>query len=394
MIYENKRPVIIWGAGRIGRGFIAEAFDAPYHQLVLVDVVKPLVDKLSQRGRYTIHHADASGIHDSIITGYRAFETGDRLGLMPYFLGQSPIVSVTGFASKVNELAQMLSTYVRERAQKTPGDPMDFVLSINMMRPEEAFREALTEALSNDKTALDYLNTQVGIVPSVVMCITPATPDIYCARDPLAIYNNNFPELIVGKQGLKGRLPEGLPKLRLSDDIDAEETRKIYSLNMVHATASYLSMGSGMEYVIDAIKDPSLKKLLETALDESAIGLMGEFGFSGDEMTEWNRRMISLLENPYISDDLVRLGSDTRRKLGHDDRLVGSALLSMKHGGNPTTIAHAIRRGFDYQGDDEGTLWVQQIVRDEGLIEALRRVSGIEEGTPLYDMVMEPAGEA
>ncbi|MDL2206673.1 hypothetical protein LJC33_07180, partial [Eubacteriales bacterium OttesenSCG-928-N13] len=103
---------------------------------------------------------------------------------------------------------------------------------------------------------------------------------------------------------------------------------------------------------------------------------------------------ISLLENPYISDDLVRLGSDTRRKLGHDDRLVGSALLSMKHGGNPTTIAHAIRRGFDYQGDDEGTLWVQQIVRDEGLIEALRRVSGIEEGTPLYDMVMEPAGEA
>ena len=387
MTSERKRPVIIWGAGRIGRGFVAEAFDSPGYQLVLVDIVKPLIDSLNQAGKYTIHHADASGIRDTVITGYVAHETGDEKALLPYFLGAQPIVCVPGFASKVMELAQMMAHYVELRAEKTPDDPIDFVLSINMMHPEVAFREALKEALSGDEKVLQYLDAKVGIAPTVVMCITPATPEEYLLLDPLSIYNNNFPELIIGKKGLRGALPAG-GMIRLTDDIDAEETRKIYSLNMVHALVSYLCQGKPYKYIIDAVNDTEIVPQLIAALEESAIGLTGEFGFTIKEMRAWNQRMFSLLENPHISDDLIRLGSDSLRKLGGDDRLVGAARLSLKHGGTPKIIAKAIRLGYEYKNPDEGTEEVQRLVQTEGLIGAMRKVSSIEDGEALEAMIL------
>lgn len=384
----KKRPIIIWGAGRIGRGFVADVFSHPDHQLVLVDIFAPMIEQLQKRSHYAIFRADASGIHETRIEGYEAFLTTDTTQLMPYFLGISPIVSVTGFASKVQELADMMAVFLRVRAEKTPDDPFDIVLSINMMHPEQAFRAALEIALKDTPNALAYLEDKVGVVPSVVSAITPDTPKEYLDKDPLAIFNNNYPELIIGAKGLKGNKLPKLPKLRLSDDIDAEETRKIYTLNMSHALSSYLSMGKGYKLMIEAAKDPVLRTEIEAALMESAIGLMGEYGFTKAEMDKWNAHILTLLDNPYISDDLIRLGSDSKRKLGHDDRLVGAALLSLKYGGVPKTLAHAIRRGFDYVNEDEGTLFVQNIVSTKGLPAALSQVSGLFPGEKLYDMIM------
>ena len=70
-------------------------------------------------------------------------------------------------------------------------------------------------------------------------------------------------------------------------------------------------------------------------------------------MDAWQKTIVSLLENPYIKDDLQRLGADTRRKLGAYDRLVGPARLCVKYGREPYALSKAIRAGFDYENDDE-----------------------------------------
>jgi mannitol-1-phosphate 5-dehydrogenase len=176
--------------------------------------------------------------------------------------------------------------------------------------------------------------------------------------------------------------------LRLSDHIEAEEVRKIYTLNMVHATAAYLGLPKRFTYVKEAAADPTLGPMLRSALQEAAVGLSGEYGFTPEEMERWTSRMMGLIENPYMWDDLLRLGADSLRKLGPDDRLVGSAKLCLKHGGNPVIIARAIRMGFLYENADEGTQRVRRVVQEKGLAQALKEICGLEEDEPLYNLVL------
>jgi len=88
-------------------------------------------------------------------------------------------------------------------------------------------------------------------------------------------------------------------------------------------------------------------------------------------------------------DDLLRLGADSLRKLGPDDRLVGSAKLAIKHGGQPLTIARAIRMGFLYENSDEGTQRVRRVYQEKGLTGALTEICGLSPDEPLYQMVLK-----
>lgn len=385
----GERPVIIWGAGRIGRGFNAEVFHQSGYRVVFVDMVKPLIDQLRKNGAYTIYKAKSEGVSSVRIEGYEAYHIDEQAAIMRPMLEKGLIVSAAVQASMLDSLAGMLKPYIRERARQMPEEPMDILLNVNMMMPDHAFRAALSRQLADDPAALRYAQEKIGLSVTVVMRIVPMTPEKYLREDPLALYTNGFPELVADRLGFKGQAPN-LPMLRLTDDILAEESRKIYTLNLSHAAASYLSYQSGLTYMAEAVGDPRLRPLIQQALAEAAVGLCGEYRFTPEEMARWNETVIMpLIENPHIGDDLRRLGADSRRKLGGDDRLVGAARLCLKHGGKPQVLALAIKKGYSFENDDEGTRYVRKCVQENGLAAALRIVSGLEMDEPLYRMILE-----
>ena len=58
------KTAVQFGAGNIGRGFIAQLFCESGLETVFVDVVPDIVDALNARGQYTIHivGSDASDV--------------------------------------------------------------------------------------------------------------------------------------------------------------------------------------------------------------------------------------------------------------------------------------------------------------------------------------------
>lgn len=383
----SDRPVIIWGAGRIGRGFHAEVFNRPGYSLTFVDMVRPLIEQLRAADGYTIHKATGEGITSVRIERYDALHIDDGSAIMKKMLGQHPIVSAAVHMSMLDSLADMLAPYIRARALQVPDEPMDILLSVNMMMPDHALRAALERAFAGEDRALAYVRDRVGIAVTVVMRIVPLTPRQYLEEDPLSVFTNGFPELVADRKGFRGPLPE-LPMLRLSDRIEAEEVRKIYTLNMIHATAAYLGMPKKFAYIADVAADPELGALMREALRQAAVGLSGEYGFTPAEMDAWTDKMMGLIENRHVGDDLLRLGADSLRKLGPDDRLVGAARLAIKHGGAPTVIARAIRMGFLYENSDEGTRRVRRVYDEKGLEAALIEICGLSPDEPLFDLVL------
>jgi len=383
------RTLVIWGAGRIGRGFVAALFRQPGWRTVFVDIDRELVDLLNEKKQYTIFRATADGISREIMKDcFAAVHTSDSAALEKLFLEEGLLLDIAVHATELDRVAGMVKPLLSLRAEKMPSSPMDILMNVNMALPDEAFRQKLEAAFRDHPAALAYLNEKIGISGIAAACISPVAPEDMKREDPLAVLNNNYPEQAISEQALRGEKPR-LPRLRLSRNLSAEETRKLYTLNMAHALLCYLGLPKGYRTVIEAMNDPELRELVDRALDEANQGLIKALPLSQAELDWWRDTVISLLLNPYIDDVLQRLGADTKRKLGRLDRLVGPAVLCTEAGGAPHAIAKAIRAGFFYENDDPGTLAVRSMVQAEGLPAALEKICGLTAEHPLYDMILK-----
>ena len=386
------RTIVIWGAGRIGRGFVADIFNHEGWHTVFADIDRKLVDELNAKGKYTIHKATRDGIRvTEIENGFEAVHTEDTEKLQKIFLEEGLMLDVAVHAPKLEEVADTLAPLMTKRAELMPDSPMDVMMNVNMAGPDEKFISLMRSRLSGK--ALDYFNEKVGVTGIFAMCISPIAPEEIIKKDPLALWNNGFFEQAIDINRLKFAPPslpaDANPRLRLTDDVEREETRKLYTLNMAHAFVCYLGLKMGLSTSCEAANHTELRKLLVGALEEFSLGLIGEYGFGEKEMTDWRETIIALLENPYINDDLQRLGADTRRKLGAYDRLVGPARLCVKFGGSPENLCKGIRAGFDYENDDEGTKAVRAFVKENGIEKAMEKFCLLVPGDGIHSLVLE-----
>ena len=379
------RTLIVWGAGRIGRGFVADLFDSPAFHTVFVDIDRALVEELNARGRYTIVHATRDGLSRRVVqNGFRAVHTDDAQALNALFEEDQLLLDVAVHEPKLPEVANMLLPLLRHRMTVCPNAVMDVMMNVNMPHPDERFLSLTRERFTDAESA--WFTAHVGVTGIFAMCISPIAPEWLLKEDSLALFNNGYPEQAIDKNRMKGEAP-ALPRLRLTEDVAREETRKLYTLNMAHALISYLGLPMGLKTSWEAAVNEALRPILTGALEEASFGLSRELGFSEDEMTEWRQTILGLLENPYIEDNLQRLGADSRRKLGAYDRLVGPARLCAKHGKPPVRLAKAIAGGYSYENDDPGTHAVRGFVRAHGFEAALAEFSDLHPGDGIYEYV-------
>jgi len=123
------------------------------------------------------------------------------------------------------------------------------------------------------------------------------------------------------------------------------EEAKLYGHNATHALLGYLLKQRGREYMAEARDDGGLVRLVHEALiEESGKALCRKHGGVDALFTEEGFRVYAedLLErmlNPYLRDRVERVTRDPRRKLGWDDRLVGTIRVVLSTGITPRRYA-------------------------------------------------------
>ena len=142
------RTLVIWGAGRIGRGFVAGLFHEPGWRIVFVDIDRALVDLLNGRGGYTVFRATKEGIIKTRIEGgFTALHTDDHDALQKLFLEEGLMLDIAVHEPKLPEVASMLAPLFTARAEANAG-PMDVMMNVNMAGPDEAFIRLMRERLT------------------------------------------------------------------------------------------------------------------------------------------------------------------------------------------------------------------------------------------------------
>lgn len=379
------RTIVIWGAGRIGRGFVNGIFHADGWRTVFVDIDKTLVERLNAAGRYTVYKAKHTGIETTVIDGgFTAIHTSETEKLEKLFEEDELLLDIAVHAPKLPEVADMTAPLLKHRLLGC-GKMMDIMMNVNMTSPDERYISLIKERFT--EAEFELFREKVGVTGIAAACISPMASEEELKKDPLTLINNGYPEQAIGRALLKCT-PPILKGLRLCSDVHAEESRKLYTLNMAHAMSCYLGVKRGYQTVMDVVKDEELFSLVCTALSEAQTGIDAAFDFAKEENDIWVGRVKELLLNPYINDDLPRLGADTRRKLSHTDRLCMPALLCLKAGRQPVSIAPAIRAGFDFEHDDEGTIAVRNLVKAQGIEAAVKQISSLSENDALYRLIV------
>jgi mannitol-1-phosphate 5-dehydrogenase len=371
------KAIVIWGAGRIGRGFVADLFHEAGYKIVFVDESAALVGQLRDAGQYTVIRAPGADRQEQVsISGYTALATTEPDRVRAAVAG-ADLVAVAVYPDQFGAVATALAPGLLHRRSERPSLPLDILVCTNLMHAGPRFQSALEQSLPRE--AQSYLHSRIGVVEALVIRIAPDAPAALQEEAPLSVLTNGYPELPVDARAFKGPLP-AVPALRYVDDMRAEEMRKIYTYNMAHAVLAYQGARWGHELIVSCLADPRVRAEAEGALTESSRALRAEYGFSAEEMEKWQQRVLADTDNPVLADTVQRYAADSRRKLGREDRLVGPALLSLKHGIKPLHIINAIAAALHYvDPDDTGSQYVQNTVSALGVQGAIQELCGLTE---------------
>jgi mannitol-1-phosphate 5-dehydrogenase len=232
---------------------------------------------------------------------------------------------------------------------------------------------------STDPEISGIIEDDTGFVGMVVSRMVPAASKRFGISDSLFAVADSYHRLSYDGSAVKaGPLPiEGMEAVK---NFKAVFDRKMYTLNLTHASLGYLGFLKGYHYVHEPFSDKQLNPIIEGAMEEISEALLKKY--PDDLETGEQKEMIKDTEirfgNPMLLDSITRVARDPLRKLGPEDRLVGSASLCLDQGIFPHNIALVCGAALNYDhSGDESAVKMERMIHNIGIVKAIDNITGL-----------------
>lgn len=375
--------IVIFGAGKISRGFLGHLLSLSGLPFTFVDNDERLVSLLRERKEYLIHVMGHSQ-KDYVVRGYKAFSSNEIWGFLP-ILAESEVVFTSVGGKNLKEIAQSLALGIQLRFVIGKDRPQNIVCCENWLDPASHLRHEMERWLPG--SLLEKFRKSVGIVESVVLRSAVDSDANGANRDPLVVNVQDYWTLPVDGAGIVGTLPR-IEGLQIRQKFAGMLTRKLYTYNAANGTVSYLGYLRGYDRIDEAVADTEISGILTKVYEETSFALSREFGISYDEEYEFSMTSLAKLRNPDIIDQIYRNARDPIRKLGPHDRLVGPALLVIKHGRQPEGLATAIAAAIYYDDlRDPVAGELKRVRQEKGVDYILDTICDLSRHKDLKDLV-------
>jgi len=375
-----NNTALIFGAGKTGRGFAAHLAFLGGYQIILIDKDHQLVNDLNSTLKYDIQILDREEKSVTInIDG--AFYIEDAAWHEAFLTTDLAFTAV--FGNNLKDLATSLAPALNKRHVANPTGFLNIITCENLTNAAGVLKNAVKENLVPDKE--EWLLNYIGFSESIIFrtCLN-ATAD----QSPLTIRSQNFFELPCDGNAIKGDIH--VYGLRPLKNFNNQLKRKIYTYNCINAIITYLGAKKGYEQLYEAGNDPEILSIARKAGEEASGALIEEFGFDQQEQQAWKDAAFAKFADKNIPDPIERNAADPVRKLSREDRLIGPALLALRHGIYPEGLIEGIIACFDYR-DETDHVSVAEMIQQKGLDVVLMEVCGLTEKEELFRLIKERA---
>ena len=359
---------VILGAGKIARGFIGHLLYLSEIPFTFVEKFDGLVDLINERGQYTVNILGNSD-KNCVVKGAKAIRFSDVEAVTDAISEADTVFTSVG-GKNLGDLVPLLVGGIEKKALK--GGNLNVVTCENWKLPATILRNGVEEMISED--AKEYLAKHVGMTEAVIMRSGIESSAELLAQDPLIVNVQDFWELPVDASRIVGELPP-IMGLKLIPEFTGFLERKFYTYNAANGTTSFVGALLGHTYIADAAHDERILPILHGVYQETAQALSKKHNFPLDEQLAFTLTSKKKLQDYTIVDFIERNARDPIRKLGKDDRLVGSARLVQEYGIRPDNLCIAIAAAIHYVSP--GDPFAEELVRmrkEEGIDYIIEKV--------------------
>ncbi|KAF7310069.1 Mannitol dehydrogenase domain-containing protein [Mycena indigotica] len=387
-----------FGAGNIGRGFIAPLLLRSGYHVVFADVDKDLIDTINRDKSYDVHILDsttegADNVEEvNRVKGVLA-TTDDILSELAH--PKLKLITTAVGPPVLAKIAPTIAKGIKARREAGAG-VINIVACENAIGATTQLEEHIHKHLEEEDK--HYISVHVGFANcSVDRIVPPFDPHSHDGptESVLDVGVENFFEWVVDAKPLKPNsgLEVPIKGMTLTEHLPAYNERKLFTLNCGHAVTAYLGHLKGHTTIADSIADPEILSIVQGALhNESGKALCKRHSqFEESQHKEYINTILRRFANEAVKDDVVRVGRQPLRKLGKDDRLVGPTRLCVEYGIVPAqNLAMGIAAALRYSNDDdEQSVEMQSKLRDLGVEAYITELTGWQKEEDATKSVVE-----
>ena len=370
-----------FGAGNIGRGFIGLLLYQSDYQTTFVDVNDQLIQALNKKKQYKVILAAEESVEKIVedVSGINSVEHREKV---INAIIEADIITTAIGPNILPFISELLAEGLLARKKQT-GRPLNIIACENMIGGSSFLEEKVLEHISEEEQAV--FSEHYGFPNAAVDRIVPNQVN----EDILEVTVEPYYEWVVEDQNIKGDKPE-IQGITYVNDLTPYIERKLFTVNTGHAAAAYIGHYLNHSTIKEAMDDHNVQVLIKGALMESGEALIQKYDFNREEHQQYIDTIIERFLNPYISDEVTRVGRGPLRKLGVNDRLIRPATLYMDvTGKEPTHLATVIAATLQYiNAEDAEAVELQEVIGEIGYEKALQTIAGLDEKHSLIQIVL------
>ena len=372
---------IHFGAGNIGRGFIGKLLADAQAELTFADVNQPLVDQLAHQQHYQVNVVGENARVEQVNRVSAIYSNSpDAIAQ----IAQADIITTAVGPQVLSKIASTLAEGLIARHARGNHQPMNIIACENMVRGTSQLKQHVLQSIPAELHA--WVEEHVGFVDSAVDRIVP--PGAAANDDPLDVTVETFSEWIVDRTQFKGALPE-IAGMEPTSNLMAYIERKLFTLNTGHAITAYLGQLAGYQTIRDAILDPAIREAVKNAMRESGEVLIQRYAFDPQQHAAYIDKILTRFENPYLHDEVERVGRQPLRKLSENDRLIKPLRGTLEYGLPNRHLIIGIAAALHYRSDqDPQAQEMANLLAENGVTSTVIEVCGLQDRPELVAQIV------
>ena len=282
---------IHFGAGNIGRGFIAPVLQENNYEVVFVDVNKELIEQINLLQRYKVKSISLNASSDIFVKNISGLLLNDEEFLNEK-LSQADLITTSVGPKFVKDIFNLVSSTKTEKIQT-------FIAFENMYRASTS---------NSTESGLSKLVLIDAVVDKIVPPQNITSLDVIVEEYGSIILDNNV-----------NTKPLNESKIVSYSNYEHEFYKKLWLLNGLHLKLAYFGLSRNIKYIHEILSNQEGLDFAERAID-SLSKAYSLFSNSTEDLKDFKQTILNRFSMPEIQDEVTRIARNPQIKFSKDER--------------------------------------------------------------------------
>ena len=282
---------IHFGAGNIGRGFIAPILQENNYEVVFVDVNKELIEQINLLQRYKVKSISLNASSDIFVKNISGLLLDDEEFLNEK-LAKADLITTSVGPKFVKDIFNLVSSTKTEKIQT-------FIAFENMYRASTS---------NSTESGLSKIVLIDAVVDKIVPPQNITSLDVIVEEYGSIILDNNV-----------NTKPLNESKIVSYSNYEHEFYKKLWLLNGLHLKLAYFGLSRNIKYIHEILNNQEGLDFAERAID-SLSKAYSLFSNSTEDLKDFKQTILNRFSMPEIQDEVTRIARNPQIKFSKDER--------------------------------------------------------------------------